>query len=151
MVNALAAGEIMAEFRGHLRQTATASSSSSATRQVVQESPWVCSLVVTFNTKKKPFDDQRGAQGAFARDRPLGRRAGAAESRAGAPCRRLLRPGYEFALPEAELVKMPGFAKDINASRAEAKKLLADAGQSNLTFTLTNRNVAMPYTPSACS
>ena len=28
-------------------------------KAVVQESPWVCSLVVTFNTRKKPFDDQR--------------------------------------------------------------------------------------------
>ena len=42
---------------------------------------------------------------------------------------------------------MPGFSSDINASRAEARKLLQEAGAENLTFTLTNRNVAMPYTP----
>ena len=59
----------------------------------------------------------------------------------------VLRPGSPFATPEAELVKLPGFSKDIKASRAEAKKLLAEAGVPNLKFKLHNRNVAMPYTP----
>ena len=45
------------------------------------------------------------------------------------------------------MVKLPGFSKDIKASREEAKKLLAEAGQSNLKFLLWNRNLAMPYTP----
>jgi len=49
----------------------------------------------------------------------------------------LLRPGLRAGHVEAELVKMPGFAKDLNASRAEAKKLLAAAGHANLNFTLT--------------
>ena len=41
-------------------------------------------------------------------------------------------------------MKLPGFSKDIKASRAEAKKLLAEAGVPNLKFTLWNRNLAMP-------
>jgi peptide/nickel transport system substrate-binding protein len=45
------------------------------------------------------------------------------------------------------LVKLPGFSKDIAKSRAEAKKLLAEAGQSNLKFVLHNRSIAQPYTP----
>jgi peptide/nickel transport system substrate-binding protein len=40
-----------------------------------------------------------------------------------------------------------GFSRDIEASRAEARRLLEEAGHSNLSFTFTNRNVAMPYTP----
>jgi peptide/nickel transport system substrate-binding protein len=59
----------------------------------------------------------------------------------------VLRPGYPMATPEAELVKLPGFSKDIAKARAEAKKLLADAGVPNLTFTLHNRSIAQPYTP----
>ena len=59
----------------------------------------------------------------------------------------MIRPGSPFATPEAELVKLPGFSKDIKASREEAKKLLAEAGVPNLKFTLWNRNLAMPYTP----
>ena len=147
MVNALAAGEIMAEFRGHSPADRDRIVKALGDKAVVQESPWVCSLVVTFNTKKKPFDDQRVRK---ALSLAIDRWGGAQALQKVALVRHvggLLRPGYEYALPEAELVKMPGFSKDINASRTEAKKLLADAGQTNLAFTLTNRNVAMPYTP----
>ena len=147
MVNALSAGEIMAEFRGHSPADRDRIVKALGDKAVVQESPWVCSLVVTFNTKKKPFDDQRVRK---ALSLAIDRWGGAQALQKVALVRHvggLLRPGYELATPEAELIKMPGFAKDVNASRAEAKKLLAEAGQSNLTFTLTNRNVAMPYTP----
>jgi peptide/nickel transport system substrate-binding protein len=58
-----------------------------------------------------------------------------------------MRPGFDMALPEAELVKLPGFDKDIDASRAKARQLLKQAGAENLTFKLFNRNVAEPYTP----
>ena len=60
-----------------------------------------------------------------------------------------MRPGYAMALPEAELIKLPGFSKDINKSRDEAKKLLEQAGVKNLKFKLLNRSVAEPYTPGA--
>jgi peptide/nickel transport system substrate-binding protein len=47
---------------------------------------------------------------------------------------------------EAELLALPGFSRDIVASRAEAKRLLAEAGQQNLSLTLTSRSdVPMPY------
>jgi peptide/nickel transport system substrate-binding protein len=59
----------------------------------------------------------------------------------------VIRPGSPMATPEAELVKLPGFSKDIAKSRAEARRLLAEAGVPNLKFTLHNRNLAMPYTP----
>ncbi len=48
----------------------------------------------------------------------------------------MLRPGYELAAREEDLVKMPGFSHDIEASRAEAKRLLAEAGVPNLKFRL---------------
>jgi peptide/nickel transport system substrate-binding protein len=59
----------------------------------------------------------------------------------------VIRPGSPMATPEAELVKLPGFSKDIKKSREEAKKLLAEAGVPNLKLQLWNRNLAMPYTP----
>jgi peptide/nickel transport system substrate-binding protein len=58
-----------------------------------------------------------------------------------------VRPGYFLAAGEKDLLSYPGFSRNIAASRAEAKKLLQEAGQENLTFTLTNRNVKMPYEP----
>jgi peptide/nickel transport system substrate-binding protein len=57
-----------------------------------------------------------------------------------------LRPGSEFALPEMELVKLPGFARDIDKSREEARRLLAEAGYPNgLKVVLKNRNIKLPF------
>ncbi|OGA45275.1 MAG: ABC transporter substrate-binding protein [Betaproteobacteria bacterium RIFCSPLOWO2_12_FULL_62_13] len=147
MVNALVAREVFVEFRGHSPADRDRIVKAGGDKVVVQETPWVCSLVVTFNTRKKPFDDARVRRAlSLAIDRWTGAQAlskVALVRHVGG----LLRPGYELAASEKELVNMPGFAKDINASRAEARKLLQAAGVPNLTFALTNRTVAMPYTP----
>jgi peptide/nickel transport system substrate-binding protein len=147
MVNALAAGEVLVEFRGHSPADRDRLVKTLGARAAVQETPWVCSLVVTFNTKKKPFDDVRVRQ---ALNLSIDRWGGAQALSKVALVRHvggILRPGYELAASEKELTAYPGWSKDINASRAEARRLLKEAGLSNLTFTLTNRNVAMPYTP----
>ena len=147
MVNALAAGEVLAEFRGHSPADRDRIMKSLGDKAVVHETPWVCSLVVTFNTRKKPFDDVRVRRAlSLAVDRWGGAQALskiALVRHVGG----ILRPGYEFGANEKELLSYPGFSKDVNASRAQARKLLQEAGVPNLTFTLTNRNVAMPYTP----
>jgi len=58
----------------------------------------------------------------------------------------LMRPGSDWAMPEADLEKFPGFGKDMNKNRAEAKRLLAEAGYPNgLKVVLKNRNVKLPY------
>jgi peptide/nickel transport system substrate-binding protein len=147
MVNALAAGEVMIEFRGHSPADRDRIVGTLKDQAVVMESPWQCSLVVSFNTKKKPFDDQRIRK---ALSLAIDRWTGAEALQRIALVRHvggLLRPGDPLATPNAELEKLPGFSRDINASRAEARKLLKEAGAENLTFKLTNRNVAMPYTP----
>ncbi len=147
MVNALAAGEVLAEFRGHSPADRDRLVRTLGDKAVVQDSPWVCSLVVTFNTKKKPFDDPRVRR---ALSLSIDRWGGAQALSKVALVRHVggvMRPGYDLAASEKELVQYPGFSKDINASRAEAKKLLQEAGVPNLTFTFTNRNIAMPYTP----
>ena len=58
-----------------------------------------------------------------------------------------LRPGSEFAARAEDLVKMPGFSKDIEASRAEARSLLAAAGVPNLKVRLINRTISNVFTP----
>src|SRR5215470_11963231 len=58
----------------------------------------------------------------------------------------LMRPGTEWATPTSELEKMPGFGRDIEKNRAEARRLLAEAGYPNgLKVVLKNRNVKLPY------
>jgi peptide/nickel transport system substrate-binding protein len=47
------------------------------------------------------------------------------------------------------LDKLAGYGRDINAARAEARRLLKEAGVENLQFTFTNRGTSMPYEPLA--
>src|SRR2546423_4229095 len=54
-------------------------------------------------------------------------------------------PGSPLAATKAELEQMPGFWPDIEKSRAEAKRLLKEAGAEGLKFELLNRNVDQPY------
>jgi peptide/nickel transport system substrate-binding protein len=146
-VNALQAGEVLAEFRGHSPADRDRLVKAVGDKINVYESPWICALVVTHNVEKKPFDDARVRRAlSLAVDRwggaqPLSRIA-LVRSVGG-----VLRPGAELAATEKELTSYPGFSKDINKSREEAKRLLKAAGVPNLKFKLTNRNVPMPYTP----
>lgn len=147
MVNALAAGQVMTEFRGQTPADEERLVKTLGDKAVVQESPWVCNLVVSFNTHKKPFDDVRVRRAlSLAIDRWGGSEALSKVTMV-KPVGGLLRPGYELAASPQELEKMPGFSHDIARSRAEAQRLLKEAGQENLSFKLTNRNVANPYTP----
>jgi peptide/nickel transport system substrate-binding protein len=58
----------------------------------------------------------------------------------------LMRPGSDWGMGEPELEKFPGFWRDEEKSRAEARRLLADAGYPNgFKVVLTNRNVKLPY------
>jgi peptide/nickel transport system substrate-binding protein len=147
IINALQGGQVLIEFRGQTPAERDKLKAALGDKLTVQESPWVCNLVVGFNAEKKPFDDVRVRRAlSLAIDRWQGSEALskiALVRGVGAT----LRPGYELAPSDAELVKMPGFSKDIAASRAEAKKLLAEAGHPNLKFKFLNRNVPMPYTP----
>jgi peptide/nickel transport system substrate-binding protein len=57
-----------------------------------------------------------------------------------------IRPGSEWALTDAELQKFPGFGKDAEKNRAEAKRLLAEAGYPNgFKVVLKNRNIRLPF------
>jgi peptide/nickel transport system substrate-binding protein len=57
----------------------------------------------------------------------------------------LMRPGSNLAMPETDLVTLPGFSHDIAASRTEAKRLLAEAGVNNLTVNILVRDIPVPH------
>lgn len=56
----------------------------------------------------------------------------------------LVRPGSTYARSDDELAKLPGFGRDIEAARKEARRLLAAAGQQNLKLIVVN-NRAFTY------
>lgn len=52
----------------------------------------------------------------------------------------LLRPGSIYARSEQEVTSLPGFGRDIKAAREEARRLLAEAGQTSLKLTMVNQD-----------
>jgi peptide/nickel transport system substrate-binding protein len=54
-------------------------------------------------------------------------------------------PGSPLAANKEELQSLAGFWPDIDKSRAQATKLLKEAGAEGLTFELLNRNIDQPY------
>jgi peptide/nickel transport system substrate-binding protein len=113
----------------------------------VQESPWDCILMVAINHEKKPFDDKRVRRAlSLALDRQEGSKAlskiAIIKEIAG-----IQVPGTPYATPPAELEKLAGYGKDVNANRAEARRLLKEAGAEGASFTFKNRGIPMPYEP----
>jgi peptide/nickel transport system substrate-binding protein len=110
-----------------------------------QESDWNCGSVVTINEKKKPFDDVRVRRAlTLAIDRWHGAEALSkiADVRTVGS---LVFPGDPMAPSVEQLHEIAGFWRDIDKSRAEAKRLLKEAGAEGLSFELLNRDVDQPY------
>jgi len=147
MLNAIQGGQVLAEFRGISPAERDRLVTAMGDKIRIEESSWTLNLLVVFNTEKKPFDDVRVRKALLMAIDRWGGSAGLSRISTLRSVGGVIRPGSPMATPEAELAKLPGFSKDINASRTEAKRLLAEAGVPNLKFTLHNRNLAMPYTP----
>ncbi len=147
VVTGMIGGQFDGEFRGRTpKETEQLMAGMKDNAQLI-EGPWVTNLLFTFNTKTKPFDDIRVRQAlTIAIDRWKGSEALSKISML-KYVSGFLRPGYEYALPATELEKLPGFQRDMEKARADARRLLAEAGVPNLKVKLVNRNVAEPYTP----
>src|SRR4029079_14976356 len=136
------------QFRGFTPKDRDNLKSALGNKITVQESPWDCILMVGINHKAKPFDDPRVRRAlTLALDRYEGSKAlsqiAIVKEVAGVQV-----PGTPFATPPDELAKLAGYGKDINNSRAEAKRLLKEAGvPEGFSFTFTNRGTPMPYEP----
>ncbi|HJS38494.1 MAG TPA: ABC transporter substrate-binding protein [Burkholderiales bacterium] len=136
------------QFRGFTPADRDNLKSALGDKITVQESAWDCILLVAINHEKKPFDDKRVRRAlSLALDRHEASKAlskiAIVKAVAGVQV-----PGTPFATPPEELNKLAGYWTDINKSRAEARRLLKEAGvPEGFSFTFTNRGIPMPYEP----
>ena len=147
VVNGLRGGQYDAEFRGRTPQERDQLVSVMKDQVTVQEGPWTTNILITFNVEKKPLDDIRVRQAlTLAIDRWGGSESlgkiSLIKGVSGA-----FRPGAPWSLPLAELEKLPGFWRDIEKSRAEARRLLKEAGHPNLKIKFVNRTIDQPFIP----
>jgi peptide/nickel transport system substrate-binding protein len=136
------------QFRGFSPKDRDSIVGTLGNKVTVQESAWDCILLVAINHTKKPFDDKRVRRAlTLALDRYEASKAlsqiAIVKEVAGVQV-----PGTPFATPPEELAKLAGYWPDIEKSRAEARRLLKEAGvPDGFEFTFTNRGIPMPYEP----
>ena len=144
-LDAIRADRAAMEFRGMPPSARDQLEKELGDKITVQSSDWNCVNLVTPNHKFKPFDDVRVRRAlSLAIDgwtgAPALSRIATVKTVGG-----IVFPGSPLAATKAELEQMAGYWPDIEKSRAEAKRLLKEAGAENLTFELMNRNVDQPY------
>ena len=144
-LDAIRADRAAAEFRGMPPSAKDQLVKDLDDKIAVQESDWNCALLITPNQKKKPFDDVRVRRAlTLAIDRwqrvPALSKIAIMKTVGG-----IVFPGSPLAATKAELEQFAGYWPDIEKSRAEARRLLKEAGAEGLGFELMNRNIDQPY------
>jgi peptide/nickel transport system substrate-binding protein len=144
-IDAIRADRASIEFRGYPPSAVNQLKQELDGKITVQQSDWNCGSIVEFNEKKKPFDDVRVRRAlTLALDRwhtaPELSKIAIVHTVGG-----IVFPGSPLAATKPELEQMAGYWPDIEKSRAEARRLLKEAGAEGLSFTLLNRNVDQPY------
>src|SRR5438046_3820297 len=143
---ALRSGRAWIEFRTMPAAEVEAIRKTLGNKVVVQDTAATGLFGIAMNQTMKPFTDIRVRKAlTLAFDRYTAGRVLypiASLRDVGA----LIRPATEWAMADAELQKLPGFGKDMEKNRAEARRLLAEAGYPNgFKVVLKNRNVRVPY------
>ena len=134
------------EFRGFPPKQRDALVGALGDKIVVQESDWNCVLLVTPNHKAAPFDDPRVRRAlSLAVDRWGGSKylskIAIVKTVGG-----IVYPNHPLAATQEELKQLAGYGDDMEANRAEAKRLLEEAGfDFSKTYRFNNRGVDQPY------
>ena len=144
-VSAIKSDRAAIEFRGFPPATRDELVAALGDKITVQASDWNCGALVTPNHARKPFDDVRVRRAlTLAIDRWHGA-APMSKITVSRTVGGIVFPSSPLAATRAELEQLAGYWPDIEKSRAEARRLLKEAGAEGLTFELLNRNVDQPY------
>jgi peptide/nickel transport system substrate-binding protein len=144
-LDAIRADRAATEFRGYPPSAISQLEQQLDGQIKVQHSDWNCGAAVWFNHQKKPFDDVRVRRAlTLAIDR-WGSAPGLSKIAVVHTVGSIVFPGSPLAPSKAQLETIAGFWPDIEKSRAEARRLLKEAGAEGLSFQLLNRNVDQPY------
>jgi peptide/nickel transport system substrate-binding protein len=144
-VEAIRGDRAAMEFRGLPPAARDELVKSLGDKVTVQESDWNCGSLVVPNHKHKPFDDARVRRAlTLAIDRWHGA-PGLSRIANVRTVGGIVFPGSPLAATKEELEQVAGFWPDMEKSRAEAKRLLKEAGAEGLSFELANRGVDQPY------
>jgi peptide/nickel transport system substrate-binding protein len=145
-VEAIRSGRALMEFRGFPPKVRDDLIRALGDQITVQESDWNASLTVSINHRVKPFDDPRVRRAlTLAIDRWGGSkhlsRIAFVKSVGG-----IVFPGHPLAATKEELQEIVGYWPDLKKSRAEARRLLKEAGvPEGFTFRFHIRGVDQPY------
>ena len=143
---AIRSGRAYIEFRHLPAAEVEAIKKQLGDKVTVQETPMTGQWGIAINNTVKPFTDERVRKALtlgidrYTMGRVLYPLTGLKNVGG------LIRPDSEWGMAPADLEKLPGFGRDTERNRAEAKRLLAEAGYPNgLKVVMKNRNVKLPY------
>ncbi|HXC26862.1 MAG TPA: ABC transporter substrate-binding protein [Stellaceae bacterium] len=144
-VEAIRGDRAAIEFRGMPPSARDELKNALGDQIAVREGDWDVGSAITANHQKKPFDDVRVRRAlTLAVDRwgeaPALSKIAIVQTVGG-----IVYPGSPLAETKEELHQIAGYWPDIEKSRAEAKRLLEEAGAAGMSFELLNRNVDQPY------
>src|SRR5262249_5358142 len=144
-IDAIRSDRAAGEFRGLPPSVRDQLQQELGVKIVMPSSAWNCGNLITPNHKRKPFDDVRVRRAlTLAIDQwhgaPALSRITNVKTVGG-----IVFPVSPLAATKEELQQLAGYWPDIEKSRAEAKRLLKDAGAENLSFEMLNRDVDQPY------
>jgi peptide/nickel transport system substrate-binding protein len=143
---AIRSGRAYIEFRDLPLSEVDAIRKQLGDKVVVQETPMIGQFGIGIQNTVKPFTDIRVRKALtlgfdrYTAGKVLYQLTGLRDVGG------LMRPGTAWAVPPAELETIPGFWRDAEKSRAEARRLLAEAGYPNgFKAVMKNRNIKLPY------
>jgi len=144
-LQAIRGNQAAIEFRGFPPKARDDLVNALGDKIVVQESDWNCVMMGTPNHEHKPFDDPRVRKAlTLAVDRWGGSeylsKIAIVKTVGG-----IVFPNHPLAATPEELEQLAGYGRDLEANRAEARRLLKEAGAEGLSFTFNNRGVDQPY------